>query len=296
MGDHDENVDFDRAAEIVGDRAAARGAAPALDRALRARRRARARARDHPRRHQVRVRPPRRRHDRAGRRGAAPPTPRASGPPTATSPGAVAAELRQAVRARLGRRRRAGTRRRRRPPLPADVVEGTRERYVDAYERIAGEPLPALARAQRARREGAGARSAPRRASSTRRARPWSALCPRSASRASATCASAGMVELEVEDTGARARDVRAAACQPADRGLRGPGGRGGRAVRFGVVRFPGSLRRGRRAAWPAGASPTPSCSGTATATSGASTPWSCPAASPTGTTCAWAPSRASRP
>ena len=45
------------------------------------------------------------------------------------------------------------------------------------------------------------------------------------------------MIELEVEDTGARARDVRAAAGQPLDRGLRGPGGR----VRFGVVRFPGS-------------------------------------------------------
>jgi phosphoribosylaminoimidazole-succinocarboxamide synthase len=27
------------------------------------------------------------------------------------------------------------------PPLPADVVEGTRKRYVEAYERIAGEPF-----------------------------------------------------------------------------------------------------------------------------------------------------------
>jgi phosphoribosylaminoimidazole-succinocarboxamide synthase len=27
------------------------------------------------------------------------------------------------------------------PALPLDVVEGTRERYVEAYERIAGEPF-----------------------------------------------------------------------------------------------------------------------------------------------------------
>ena len=57
--------------------------------------------------------------------------------------------------------------------------------------------------------------------------------------------------------------------------------------MRFGVVRFPGSLRRGRRAAGLPRASATPSCSGTATATCAASTPWSSPAASPTATTCA---------
>jgi phosphoribosylaminoimidazole-succinocarboxamide synthase len=27
------------------------------------------------------------------------------------------------------------------PELPADVVEGTRERYIDAYQRITGEPF-----------------------------------------------------------------------------------------------------------------------------------------------------------
>ena len=127
LGDHDENVDFDRAAEIVGDRAAAGGAAPPLARDLRARRRARARARDHPGRHQVRVRPRRRRHDRARRRGA--------------HAGLVAllagrrlrarprpAVLRQAVRARLGRAAPAGTRRRPAPELPDEVVEGTARR------------------------------------------------------------------------------------------------------------------------------------------------------------------------
>ena len=45
------------------------------------------------------------------------------------------------------------------------------------------------------------------------------------------------LVELDVEDPAPPARDVRAAARQPADRGLRDPGHR----VKFGVVRFPGS-------------------------------------------------------
>ena len=86
VGDHDENVDFDRAAEIVGDRAAARGAAPALDRALRARRRARARARasSSPTPSSSSAAAPTARSCSATR--CSPPTPRASGPPTATSP------------------------------------------------------------------------------------------------------------------------------------------------------------------------------------------------------------------
>ena len=79
--------------------------------------------------------------------------------------------------------------------------------------------------------------------------------------------------------------DVRAAAGQPADRGLRGDRGHG--RMRFGVVRFPGScdevdallrlpaLRRGRAAL---ARRPRPRA---------ASTPWWSPAASPTATTCA---------
>ena len=51
------------------------------------------------------------------------------------------AELRQAVRARLGRRRAAGTRRRRRRRSPTTSSPGTRARYVEAYERITGEPF-----------------------------------------------------------------------------------------------------------------------------------------------------------
>ena len=111
------------------------GAAAGLDRGLPARRRARGRARDHPRRHQVRVRPPRRRRDRPRRRG---PDPRllpllagrplrarrARRPPSTSSSSAT------------GRASRAGTKRRRRPELPPDVVEQTRGKYVEAYERI----------------------------------------------------------------------------------------------------------------------------------------------------------------
>ena len=64
---HDENIDFERAAELVGDRELTERVRDGLDRALRARRRARPLARDHPRRHQVRVRPRRRRHAHARR-------------------------------------------------------------------------------------------------------------------------------------------------------------------------------------------------------------------------------------
>ena len=107
--------------------------------------RARARARDHPRRHQVRVRAPRRRHDRARRRGA--------------HPGLVAllagrrlragprpAVVRQAVRARLGRRIGLGQVAARAAELPADVVEGTREPYVGGLRADHGRALRRLAR------------------------------------------------------------------------------------------------------------------------------------------------------
>ena len=72
IGDHDENVDFERAAEIVGDRALMEELRRISIEVYTARRRARGRARDHPRRHQVRVRPPRRGRDRPRRRGADP--------------------------------------------------------------------------------------------------------------------------------------------------------------------------------------------------------------------------------
>ena len=66
---HDEAIDFDRAAELVGDRELMGRAARRVDRAVRLRRRPRAPARRHPRRHEVRVRPRRRRRARRRRRG-----------------------------------------------------------------------------------------------------------------------------------------------------------------------------------------------------------------------------------
>ncbi len=135
IGDHDENVDFDRAAEIVGDRALMEELRRISIEVYVARRRARGRARDHPRRHQVRVRPPRRRRDRPRRRGADAGllallagrplrAGQARSPPSTSSSCAT------------GPTRRAGTTRRRRPELPPDVVEQTRAKYVEAYERI----------------------------------------------------------------------------------------------------------------------------------------------------------------
>ena len=103
IGDHDENVDFERAAEIVGDRALMEELRRISIEVYTARRRTRGRARDHPRRHQVRVRPPRRRRDRPRRRGAdAGLLALLAGRPLPA--GQHAALLRQAVRARLGRR------------------------------------------------------------------------------------------------------------------------------------------------------------------------------------------------
>ena len=119
---------------------AARGAAPAVDRALLVRRRPRARARDHPGRHQVRVRPRRRRPDRRRRRGAHAGLARASGRPTATSP-AGPAVVRQAVRARLGHAVRLGQVAARRRRCPTRSSSGTRALYEEAYERITGEPF-----------------------------------------------------------------------------------------------------------------------------------------------------------
>ena len=135
IGDHDENVDFERAAEIVGDRALMeelrrisievyqRGAEHAAERG------------HHPRRHQVRVRPPRRRRDRPRRRGpdarllallAGRPlrARRDASPPSTSSTCATGP-----TRAGWDHTPPA-------PELPPDVVEQTRAKYVEAYERI----------------------------------------------------------------------------------------------------------------------------------------------------------------
>ena len=104
---HDEAIDFDQAAELVGDRDLMEPPARRLDRALPLRRRARARARRDPRRHEVRVRPRRRRRARRRRRGAdAGLLALLAGRRLRAGP--RPAELRQAVRARLGVRDRLG--------------------------------------------------------------------------------------------------------------------------------------------------------------------------------------------
>ena len=64
----------------------------------------------------------------------------ATGPPRATSR-AGAAELRQAVRPQLAHRpgvRLGPGERHPPPPLPQDIVDATRARYIEAYERISG--------------------------------------------------------------------------------------------------------------------------------------------------------------
>ena len=141
---HDEAIDFDQAAALVGDRALMERVRDVSIALYTRRVRARARERRDPRRHEVRVRPrrgragPRRRGADArllallARRGL-------RGRPRS-------AELRQAVRARLGVAERLGQVAARRPSIPDDVVAGTRARYVEAYERITGEPFQSLAR------------------------------------------------------------------------------------------------------------------------------------------------------
>src|SRR4029453_17313521 len=75
------------------------------------------------------------------------------------------------------------------PALPDDVVEGTRGRYVEAYERITGEPFSGWR--GRTAPWGRACSSAPRPASSIRRASRSSARCRRWASPASPTSTSA---------------------------------------------------------------------------------------------------------
>ena len=147
---HDEAIDFEGAVELIGDRALAERVRDVSIARLRARRRARPRARDHPRRHEVRARARRRRRADARRRGAARPTPRASGPPTSTSR-AARSRASTSSSCATGRPRPGWDRTPPAPAIPDDVVARTREKYVEAYERITGEPFDAWLRAHRAR-------------------------------------------------------------------------------------------------------------------------------------------------
>ena len=76
-----------------------------------------------------------RRRDRARRRGADARTPRASGRPTTTSPAGRSPRSTSSTSATTPTRS-AGTTPPPGPELPDEVVENTRAKYVEAYERI----------------------------------------------------------------------------------------------------------------------------------------------------------------
>ena len=107
------------------------------------------------------------------------------------------------------------------PPIPDEVVAGTRGRYVEAYELITGEPFQAwLERTEAALRPRAvvsgavlSADPARRRASSTRRARRSSAL-PALGFEGVANVHVGRLVELDVEDAGASSSRC-ARSCSP---------------------------------------------------------------------------------
>ena len=260
----------------------------------------RARAGD-PRRHEVRARPATRTATLdARRRGAARPTPRASGRPTGYEPGSGAAELRQAVRARLGVRAPAGTStppaprdpRRRRRAHAREVRRGVRADRRRAVRRLAG--------ADRRHERACACWSGRRQGSSTRRARRSSGRCPRSASRASSNVHVGRLVELDVEDparlpemcerllANPLIEDYEIVVAEPIDGVPRAP-------MQVRRRPLPRLLRRGRRAAGvrarrrgraPLARRPRPA---------GRRRGRSSPAASPTATTCASARSRGSR-
>ena len=142
---HDENMTVrrDGAPRSATRRAAELGTAQL--RGLRGRRAIRGGARHHHRRHQVRVRRPRRRHAPADRRGAHARLlallARRRLPPGRRQPSFDKQPLRDYL-ARAAERRDAGTARRPPPPLPAEVVARDQRRYLDAFRRLTGQPLP----------------------------------------------------------------------------------------------------------------------------------------------------------
>ena len=154
---HDEAIDFDRAAELVGDRALmARVADVSIE--------LYSFAAEHARERGVILadtkfefgldddRPSWSSATRCSR-----PTPRATGPPTA-SRSAAGSRASTSSTCATGRPRAAGTSKPPAPAIPDDVVAGTRARYVEAYERITGEPFSGVA-ATRDWRLGAGTRA-----------------------------------------------------------------------------------------------------------------------------------------
>jgi phosphoribosylaminoimidazole-succinocarboxamide synthase len=141
VGDHDENVDFDRAAEIVGDR-------PLLEELRRLSIELYQHAADHAREREIILADTKfefgRRPDGTIVLGDEVLTPDSSRfwPADGYEPGRGQPSFdKQYVRdwaSGSGWDKAPPA-----PPLPEDVVEGTRARYLEAYEKIAGEPLTA---------------------------------------------------------------------------------------------------------------------------------------------------------
>ena len=211
IGDHDENVDFERAAEIVGDRAL-------MEELRRISIELYSRAAEHAAERGIILADTK---FEFGRHAGAEIvladevlTPDSSRfwPADAYEPGAIAALLRQAVRARLARRGRLG------PHAAgagaaADVVEQTRAKYVEAYERITGALASSGLKARVLIRPKEGILDPQGKA--VERALPALGFEGVEHVRVGR------MVELEAEDPERARRAVREAARQPADRGLR---------------------------------------------------------------------------
>ena len=132
---HDENISFDQMVALVGPERAEEARTKALE-LYRFAASQRGAGGHHPRRHEVRVRNRRWRRDDPHRRGADARLVALLGCLDLRA-GPRAGLVRQAVRARLSRDARLGQDLPG-PELPAEVVAGTRKRYVEAFERITG--------------------------------------------------------------------------------------------------------------------------------------------------------------
>ena len=139
VGDHDENVDFDRAAEIVGDR-------PLLEELRRLSIALYSLAADHARQRGIILADTKFEFGRRGD-GTIVLGDEAFTPDSSRfwpAEGYRAGQPQPSFDKQFVRDWASGAGWDKRPPapeLPADVVEGTRRRYVDAYERIADEPF-----------------------------------------------------------------------------------------------------------------------------------------------------------
>src|SRR5947209_8556545 len=159
-------------------------------------------------------------------------TPRGSGRRTSTSP-AARSRASTSSSCAIGRRPRAGTRARRRPRFPP---RWSSARGPSTARPTSGSPATRSRAGSRARRADAGARPGPAEGGDPRSTGPGGragAAGARLRRRAQRPRRPADRARRR--GPGAVARDVRAAAVEPADRGLRDS------PVKFGVVRFPGS-------------------------------------------------------